>query len=237
MRRQPWYEREWNNCAASLASPAIVEVGLVSSTLDASLTPVDVDATVAAAAAAASPPPTDDAAAAAIAGGASISPSATLLFTAQRTHALGLCLLSFALFLRLFSSGLRLTPFVLLPSGLEKTTSKFSIHIFHPHVRATSIIVHKNPIFIYLYVQHPPHPRIPVSHPFARTKSVLLHKQTRYSIHPARATCILAVFFIHLHVQRPSSSTHTSIFIHLQHLSSSTIFWSWNMRLWNVMYG
>jgi hypothetical protein len=32
-------------------------------------------------------------------------------------------------------------------------------------------------------------------------------------------------------LQRPSSSTHTSIFIHLQHLSSSTIFWSWNMTM------
>jgi hypothetical protein len=150
MRRQPWYEREWNNCAASLASPAIVEVGLVSSTLNASLTPVDVDATAAAAAAAAAspppPPPTDDAAAAAIAGGASISPSAILLFTAQRTHALGLCLLRFALFLRVFA--FRLTLFVRLPSGLEKTTSTFSIHMYVQHPSAYT----KSPIFIHFYL-------------------------------------------------------------------------------------
>jgi hypothetical protein len=40
---------------------------------------------------------------------------------------------------------------------------------------------------------------------------------------PARATSILAIFFIHLHVQRPSSSTHTRLFSSTyKHLSSST---------------
>lgn len=46
------------------------------------------------------------------------------------------------------SLAFRLTPFLLLPSGLEKTTSTFSIHMYVQHPSACT----KSPIFIHFYL-------------------------------------------------------------------------------------
>jgi len=134
IRRQPWYEREWNSCAASLASPAIVVVtGLVCpsssssssspSTFVASLTPVDSGTTTADLAA--SPPA--DAATAATDG----STSATLL-ALQRSHALGFV----RLLLSLFCRGLALLS---LSLSLSRVLARLLVFLLAPCFSSTFI--------------------------------------------------------------------------------------------------